>query len=100
MRPAGSYGEVRAVLMQTLDTHGPLTIRAAAERSQVGLQAARATIANAVRSGAVRECGQAKPARGTKWEAIYEVAPEPEPDECRHGHGWIDLGRVVGGWAR
>ena len=100
MRPSGTYGEVRAALMQAFEAEGPLTIRSAAERSQVGLQAARATIANAVRSGAVRECGSAKPARGTKWETIYEIAPEPEPDECRHGHGWVDLGRVVGGWAR
>lgn len=86
--------------MDVLQTSGPLTIRSAAERSQVGLQAARATIANAVRSGAVRECGSAKSARGARWETIYEIAPEPEPDECRHGHGWVDLGRVVCGWAR
>ena len=101
MRPAGKFGEVRAALMQSLDIHGPLTIRQAAQRSNVGLQAARTTMANAVRTGSVRECGQAKPARGTKWEAVYEPAPPPEPDdECRHGHGWVDLGRVVGGWAR
>lgn len=100
MRPAGTYGEVRAALMQALEAAGPLTIRSAAERSQVGLTAARRAIGNSVRSGAVRECGSAKPARGTKWETIYEIAPEPEPDECRHGHGWVDLGRVVCGWAR
>lgn len=86
--------------MSALDAHGPLTIREAAQRSNVGLQAARRTFDNAVRSGTVRECGQAKPARGTKWEALYEPSPPPEPEECRHGHGWVDLGRVVGGWAR
>lgn len=99
MRPAGTYGEVRAALMKALQTEGPLTIRDAAAVSQVGLSAARAAIANAVRSGSVRECGSAKPAKGTKWQTIYEVAPE-QSDECRHGHGWVDLGRVVGGWAR
>lgn len=86
--------------MKALECQGPLTIRDAAASSQVGLTAARAAIANAVRSGAVRECGSAKPAKGTKWQTIYEIAPEPEPDECRHGHGWVDLGRVVCGWAR
>lgn len=101
MRPSGTYGEVRAALMKALEAKGPLTIRDAAASSQVGLAAARAAIANAVRSGDVRECGSAKPAKGTKWQTIYEVCPEPEPeDECRHGHGWVDLGRVVGGWAR
>jgi len=99
MRPAGSYGEVRAALMQQLQAE-PSTIRAAAQRSQVGLDAARRTIANAVRAGSVRECGQARPARGTRWEAIYELAPEPEPAEHRAGQGWVDLGRIVGGWAR
>lgn len=100
MRPSGTYGEVRAALMKALQTNGPQTIREAAACSNVGLAAARAAIANAVRSGAVRDCGSAKPAKGTKWQTIYEVAPEPEPDECRHGHGWVDLGRVVGDWAR
>lgn len=101
MRPSGSYGEVRAALMRQLQAE-PLTIRAAAQRSQVGLTAARRTIANAVRSGTVRECGTAKSARGTAWEVIYELAPLPEPqdDDNRAGHGWVDLGRVVGGWAR
>jgi hypothetical protein len=100
MRPAGTYGEVRAALMKALETEGPLTIRDAAQRTQIGLQAARWAIADSVRRGAVRECGSAKPAKGTKWQTIYEVTPEPEPDESRAGHGWVDLGRVVGGWAR
>lgn len=102
MRPSGTYGEIRAALMQQLQAE-PMTIRAAAHRSQVGLDAARRTIANAVRSGTVRECGHVKPAKGTRWEAIYELVPEPEPDDDdpnRAGHGWVDLGRIVGGWAR
>lgn len=102
MRPAGSYGEVRAALMAQLERE-PMTVRAAAEHSQVGLTAARRTIANAVRSGTVRECGRAKAAHGTAWELIYELVPPPEPaddDDNRAGHGWVDLGRVVGGWAR
>jgi hypothetical protein len=98
MRPAGTYGEVRAALMKALETAGPLTIREAAACSNVGLTAARRAIDNAVRAGAVRDCGSAKPAKGTKWQTLYELAPEP--DESRAGHGWVDLGRVVGGWAR
>lgn len=100
MRPPGSIGEVRAALMQQL-AREPMTIRTAAQRSQVGLQAARSTIANAVRAGAVRECGQAKPAKGTRWEAIYEPAPQPEAvqHECA-GDGWFDLAAVMGDWAR
>jgi hypothetical protein len=102
MRPSGSYGEVRAALIAQLERE-PMTVRAAAEHSQVGLTAARWAIARAVRSGTVRECGRSKAARGTAWEVIYELTPPPEPqddDENRAGHGWVDLGRVVGGWAR
>lgn len=101
MRPPGSYGEVRSVLIRTMSSSGPLTIRAAAAQSQVGLTAARQTIANAVRTGAVRECGQAKPARGTRWETVYEVTPEPEPSAPREsGDGWFALAGVMGDWVR
>ena len=38
---------------------------------------------------------------------VAEYAPAPDPqadqvagDEPRHGHGWVDLGRWVAGWAR
>lgn len=91
------------MLMEQLERE-PMTVRAAAQRSQVGLTAARRTIANAVRSGTVRECGRSKAAHGTAWEVIYELVPPPDPpepdDDHRAGHGWLDLGRIVGGWAR
>lgn len=102
MRPAGSYGEVRAALIAQLERE-PMTVRAAAERSQVRVEDAQRAIDNAVRAGTVRACGRVKAPRGTTWALIYELTPEPEPpedDDNRAGHGWVDLGRVLGGWAR
>lgn len=105
MRPTGTYGEVLDALVRVYEDHGPMTKRQAAAAANISVNAARDSINNDLRfrhRPLFQEVGKSKPARGTRWESIYELAPQAEEgdDECRHGHGWVDLGRVVGGWAR
>ena len=77
MRPAGSCGEVRKVIMDALRSHGSLTLREVAERTQVGYMAARRTIDNAMRSGAIVVDGYEKHAHCSRWIALYKVASPP-----------------------
>lgn len=50
-RPRGSYGEVAQVMLETATTHGPGTVRALAERAQVGYGAARYTASRLLSTG-------------------------------------------------
>lgn len=97
--PGRPAGEVRAVIVRTLREAGPMAQRDLALQAQIGVQAVRRTVDNMVRSGALVVAGQEKRAHSRKWVALYDLAP-PQDDGTRHGHGWVDLGRIVGGWAR
>ena len=76
MRPAG---DVRQALFGALRDAGPLSLRDAAQAAQVGLLAAKHTLAYASRSGAVQVVGREKRAHCRKWVRLYELAPEPDP---------------------
>lgn len=90
-------GEVRQALLSTLREAGPLSTREAAQRAQIGLDAALRAMDNALRAGAVQVVGHAKRAHCKKWVALYEAvddapdAPDVSPEPAA-GHGWATLG--------
>lgn len=108
MRPSG---EVRLALLDAAtalvspavaaDPFAPRpTLREIAHRACVGVDAASGTIKNMTRAGVLRQVRTRRVDYCNKPVAEYEpVTPEPV-SEHRSGEGWVDLGRVVGGWAR
>lgn len=96
-------GEIRNLMLSALREQGrPLPMRDLAEMTQVGYRAASFTLKRCVAGGQVVKAGAEKRAHSKKWVVLFDLAPEPEPDAdgVRHGHGWVDLGRVVADWAR
>ena len=107
MRPAG---EVRQALLAAA-RQGPGTLRQLAQRAQVGWDAARDTVPNMARSGVLKVVGEERVEYRNRLVHVYEAAePAPVADgapvqaggdlEHRSGHGWVDLNRCMGGWAR
>lgn len=94
-------GEIRQLMVSALRQQGPMALRDLAAHTQVGYTPALKTISRCVAAGVLVKAGQEKRAHSKNWVTLYDVAPEPEPQaEPRHGHGWVDLGRIVAGWAR
>lgn len=94
-------GEIRQLMVSALRQQGPMALRDLAAVTQVGYTPALKTISRCVAAGVLVKAGQEKRAHSKNWVTLYDVAPEPEPQaEPRHGHGWVDLGRIVAGWAR
>lgn len=95
-------GEVRKALMDAARTqvqpHRAPTLQELASTAQVGRVAAMNTVKNMVRDGDLQIVRRRWVAHSAK--PVAEYAPADAPDECRHGHGWVDLGRCVAGWAR
>ena len=80
---------------------GGCSWREAAQRSNVGFEAARMTTENMVRSGELRPCGQQKVAQGNTWESMYEVVCVAEPSSGNLlQHRVPDLQEVVDAWAK
>lgn len=101
-RPAGSVGEVRQALLfaarALVQPHCAPTLQDLAAQAQVGRVAAMNTVKNMVRAGDLVIVRRRWVAHSAK--PVAEYAPANAPAECRHGHGWVDLGRCVAGWAR
>ena len=95
-------GEIRQALMQAARTqvrpHRGPTLMELASAAQVGRVAAMNTVKNMVRSGELEIVRRRWVAHSAK--PVAEYAPADAPEDCRHGHGWVDLGRCVAGWAR
>jgi len=102
MRPAGTVGEVRQALLAAAQSlcqpHRSPTLQDLAAQAQVGRVAAMNTVKNMVRAGDLVIVRRRWVAHSAK--PVAEYAPATAPDDCRHGHGWVDLGRCVQGWAR
>ena len=99
-RPAG---EIRTLMVTALREQGPMALRDLAAVTQVGYTPALKTISRCVAAGVLVKAGQEQRAHSKNWVTLYDVAPEPDPataDDSRHGHGWVDLGRCIAGWAR
>ncbi len=94
MRPPG---EIRTVILSTVRAAGPMTLRDIAERSQVGYEAARRTLDNAVRGDALQIVGHEKRAHCDKWVALYDVPREASLVRAI-GSGFTVLGSVLSRW--
>lgn len=101
-RPAGSVGEIRQALAKAaaelVAPHKAPTLQELAAGAQVGRVAAMNTVKNMVRDGDLVIVRRRWVAHSAK--PVAEYAPATAADDCRHGHGWVDLGRCVAGWAR
>ena len=75
-RPAGG---VRQAICSTLLAHGPLPLCDIAAHAQVGYEACRHAISNALRAECVEIVGQTKVAHAKQWVALYDVVPEIAP---------------------
>lgn len=102
-RPAGSVGEVGQALIsaaQALATpeRAP-TLRELAAHAQVGMDAAAATVKNLSRSGRMQKVRERRVDYRNRPVAEYAPAAGQVPAH-RAGHGWVDLGQCLHGWAR
>lgn len=102
MRPIGTVGEVRQCLLlaavELVQPNRAPILQELAGHAQVGRVAAMNTVKNMVRSGDLVIVRRRWVAHSAK--PVAEYAPASASDNCRHGHGWVDLGRCMSGWAR
>ncbi|MDO9235985.1 MAG: hypothetical protein Q7U28_08135 [Aquabacterium sp.] len=101
-RPAGTTGETRQALLKAaadlVQPHRAPTLLDMAAKANVGRVAAMNTIKNMVRAGDLVIVRRRWVAHSAK--PVAEYAPATAPEDCRHGHGWVDLGRCLQGWSR
>ena len=88
---------MRAAKEQVQPHRGP-TLLELASAAQVGRVAAMNTVKNMVRDGELQIVRRRWVAHAA--QPVAEYAPADAPEDCRGGHGWVDLGRCVAGWAR
>ena len=103
-RPAGevSLALLRAASELATAERAP-TMRELAHHAMVGVESANVAVKNLKRSGRLLPVRLRHVPHRTRPVAEYAPAPEQpvdQGDEPRHGHGWVDLGRCVAGWAR
>ena len=94
-------GALRVAVLGAL-REGPGTLRDICERSSVGYGAARYTVQDALRSGAVQICGHEKRPHAKRWLAVYELAepPEEETPSAPIYSGHATLGAALSCWGR
>lgn len=104
MRPAGDVSTALLAAAGALARDGSApTVRELAEHAGVGVSAATSTVKNLSRAGKLRQARmrrvdyRARPV--AEWEPARQGG-DSSASEHRAGHGWVDLGRIVGGWAR
>ena len=100
MRPRGSIGEVRSAIREAVHAHGPLSQRDIVRHACVGLDAARSTVENMVRSGELEAVGHERRAHCKKWVALYDLAAPPGPAEGHESHdgGLLVLSGALSAW--
>lgn len=98
--PGRPQGEVRAAVLAAIRERGPLPMREVAHAAQLSYADAKRTVSRCVQAHQLVVAGREKREHSTSWVQLYDIAPPPPDIEPRHGHGWVDLGRIVAGWAR
>ena len=107
MRP---MSEVAQAILKTANDYSAtgrrVTLAELAAGANVGQQAARHTVSNLKRSGALQLVGERKVSYRNRPVAEYAPAPppasadEPEPVDKSPALGWLDLNACLLGWAR
>lgn len=97
MRP---QGEVRSAVLAVIRERGPLPMRDVAHAAQVSYQDAKNTLKRCVQAQQLVVAGRERREHSTSWVQLYDIAPPATEIEPRHGHGWVQLGRIIAGWAR
>ncbi len=89
MRPVG---DIRAAVQAALEV-GPATLLDIVERGNLGYDAARYAVQNALRAGVIQVCGQEKRPHAKRWLAVYELCESAAaPDTEQLGgvmHSWV-----------
>lgn len=71
MRPAG---EIRKLITDTIKTHGkPMALCDIAAATQIGYDACRVALSNAVRAEVLEIVGREKRAHSKQWVALYDL---------------------------
>ena len=94
-RPAG---EVRQAICSTLQQHGPLPMCEIAAHAQVGYDACRHAISNALRAERVEIVGQTKVAHAKQWVALYDVVAETHDAPPAPQPGLVVLDAAMRRW--
>ena len=94
-RPAG---EVRQAICSTLQQHGPLPLCELAAHAQVGYDACRSAISNALRAECVEIVGQTKVAHAKQWVALYDVVLEANDAPPAPQSGLVVLDDAMRRW--
>lgn len=94
-RPAG---EVRQAICSTLQQHGPLPLCDIAAHAQVGYEACRHAISNALRAERVEIVGQTKMAHAKQWVALYDVVLEANDAAPAMQPGLVVLDEAMRRW--
>lgn len=97
MRPAG---EIRTAIYSTIRESGPLSLKDLAVKSQVGLDAARRTLDNAVRSGSLEIVDRKRVEHCKKRVAVYGLpaACSVVADADAHDGGLMVLSGALTAW--
>ena len=94
MRPVG---EIRSVIFDSIREHGPAPLCDLVVRTQVGYDACRRTVDNAVRSGSLAIVGHEKRDHSKKWVALYDVSHSTEIVNDSSS-GLVVLSAALTGW--
>ena len=89
-------GEIRQAIFDTLRAQGAMPQRDIAERTQVGLDACRSTIENAVRAGQLEIVGREKRLHCKQLVALYALAAEPALEPVQPAILLLDA--AIGAW--
>lgn len=77
-----------------------MSMREVAQAAQVSYADTKRTLSRCVQARQLVEVGREKREHSTSWIRLYDVAPPPPEIEPRHGHGMVDIQRIIAGWAR
>ncbi len=103
-RPAGDVHlamlqAAQAIRNERRESGQGATLLELVHRSQVGYQVARKLVPSLKRRGQLQIVGERRVSYRNRPVAEYAPTLAVEA-ESRAGHGWVDLGRCVSGWAR
>lgn len=96
MRP---QGDICLAVIEAVRA-GPCTLLDIVERSQVGYDAARYTVQNALRWGHLQICGHERRPHAKCWVRIYELTEQPEDAAVEVDGGSAVLGAALSSWSR